>query len=1133
MRRNLLLFVCLTAFSCLSALAQVTTSGISGQVVDPSNHPVAGAAVIAVHVPTGTQYGAVSDAKGNYRLTNLRPGGPYTVTTRMLGYKALQNRVENLALGDNRVLRVQLTEESMDIDAVVVQTEGGKAIMSSDRAGTLTNVNSRELSTLPSINRSVLDFTRLTPQAGNNNSFAGRDGRFNNLTIDGASFNNRFGVSTDLLPGGHAQPISLDAIQEVTINLSPYDIRESNFTGASVNAVTRSGTNAYTASVYTYFQPRSCTGEKVGDRTVLSSDKAMHNFGFTVGGPIVKDKLFVFVNAEWERSDYRQILWQPTYTGAAYDAAGANKDGDAATFRARTTDFDLKRIKQALHDNYQYDPGVWENFPNFEDKNYKVTARLDWNINKNHKAMVRYNEVVGTYDQMVNSSSVPSGFGYMASGRYSVNSIAFGNSNYGFENTVRSITGELNSTFSPRVSNKFLASYTHVRDLRTSPSTIFPTVDIFENGVEYMTFGYEPFSGVNDVVNNTFSVTNNLTIALGDHTLTAGASYENQYLVNAYMRFPYGYYRYNSVQDFLDNVKPAGYAIQYPYGDDKDPKVDMTFGLASAYVQDEWQVNPKLKITAGVRFEMPLYLSPLQSGTRIDGMGNVPVSQMAFDGGISYDQGHWPKSYISASPRVGFNWDVLGDRTIQLRGGTGLFTGYNPFVWFTNQPGSMGFVQAAATSNKINDLPADFRFAADYNTTLQTYPAVFPQKRGTVVSNSDLAKVSDDFRLPKVWRSSLAADIQLPWTTILTVEAMYTKDIHAIMQKNVNLPTLDVYSPHWDGPDNRAVWLSNWGYNPATRRFTGNANKVQSNVGSFCVLDNTDKGHQMVLTAQLTKRFDNGLAGMIGYTYNRSRDIGSNPGSTAFSAWRANTSAGSLNGEEMGYSLFAVPHRVTGYVSYTISYAKNFASTFALYYTGSHGMRVNYKSDDMNGDGNAFDLIYVPATLQESKDMFEANGAYTAEQQGQDFWDFINDNNYLKSRKGQYAERGGGLSPWVNRFDFKFTQDIFSNFGGSKRYSLQFTWDVLNVGNLLNKEWGAVYTANNLSYNDMQLLRLSNVRTVAGQNGQPDKHYPLYRLNNQGKDATSTREFRDATTFKPTVSTASTWACMFGLRLKF
>ena len=901
MKQFVSFMLCLLAFSAASA--QVTTSSMSGHVQDEQGAPVVGALVLATHTPSGTEYSAIVDGTGNYRIMNMRSGGPYSVKISMLGFQTVLNEGINIALGDNYVLDVTLPIESTDLDEVVV-TGTRSSILNSDRAGVATNINNRQLNVLPTVSRSISDFTRLTPQAGNSGSFGGRDTRYNNVSIDGAAFAQRFGLSTsNNYPGGDAQPISLDAIQEISVNLTPFDIRQSNFTGANINAVTKSGDNSYHATAYTFQRFKSMTGDRVQDATVANAKTtSRQTYGASVGGPIIKNKLFFFINGELEYKSFLGNQWQPSTDGV----------GSAENKISQTTIADLERVSNFLKEKYNYDPGAYQNFGNSAADNYKIMARIDWNISKNHKLMVRYNDVKSQDDNLVSGASTPGGVRLNNAGRNSINSISFANTGYKQENRVRSITAELNSVFSPKVSNKLLASFTNINDTRKTDGDLFPFVDIMRLGSDgktyegYMSFGTEIFSFNNGVLNNTFNITDNVTIGLGQHTLTAGLSYENQHFSNGYMREGTTYYAYNSVDDFINNAKPAAFAYQLGYPGNEDARTKLTFGLASVYVQDEWRVNPKLRLTAGLRLEVPIFYTKLQgpTSTSINGV-QTPLSEIPFENGQTVNLSQWPKSKPLFSPRVGFNWDITGDRSIQLRGGTGIFTGLLPFVWFTNQPGSAGFVQSPEVVLTGGGVPNDLRFNPNYRDQVFNNPAIFPNppKAGETPSGSNFAKVDENFKLPQLWRTSVAADFRLPWEMVLTLEAMYSKDINAVTQRNINLP--DPVG-NFTGVDDRPRW---------------NSGKLNKDVSSMMVLTNTNKGHQASLTVQLTKQFSNGLSGMIAYTYNNAKDLTANPGSVALSAWRSSASVGSLNDPGVSYSAFSMPLRVNGYSSYSVDWA--------------------------------------------------------------------------------------------------------------------------------------------------------------------------------------------------------------------
>lgn len=1089
----LLLFVSLMTFGQGS-----TTSGINGRVLDEANQPLPGAVIVVVHVPSGTQYATTADNAGNYRIQNMRVGGPYTLKVSFIGYLTSSYTDITLKLGENFVQNAKLGQATTTLQEVVVTGGLRNSVLNSERSGPQTNVNTRDLASLPTISRSITDFTKYTPQA-QGNSFGGRDGRFNTITVDGAAFNNNFGLSSNPLPGGEAQPIALDAIEEISVNIAPYDVRMSQFTGASINAVTRSGDNTFKGSVYSYLRPKSFTGNTVdGNDVVGANSRSSQNYGFRLGGPIIKNKLFFFVSGELGNESIPGVTWKPSTDGVS----------NADAMISRTLESDMVRVKDHLISTYNYDPGKYKDFDPFKNKNTKLLARLDWNISKSHKFTIRYNDVVGTSDQQTNANSAPTGL-TRGSGRISNQALSFSNSFYGFKNTVRSLTGELNSDFGSRFSNKLLASYTFIQDTRTSPSDLFPFVDIWKDGDQYMSFGYELFSFNNDVTNKTLSITDNFTINLNKHTVTIGAAYDRLFFRNSYIREGTSYYRYGSVDDFINGATPTGFGVTYGYNGVDAPGAEATFGLGALYAQDEWQVIPKLKVTYGVRVELPMYLDDMQD--------NPAISALTFAEGKKMDVSTWPNSKPIVSPRVGFNYDVKGDRSIQVRGGTGLFTGLLPFVWFTNQPTNSGLIQVPEIGWKAGNANlTGLAFHPDYKAFISSNPSLFPQSAGSLPSGSSLAQVSKDFKFPQVWRSNLGVDIELPWNMVFTAEAIFSKDINAVMQTNINEaePTGTMA-----GPDNRIFWK------PATKTPAYDYTKIEQGISNAMELTNTDKGYQYSLTAQLTKNFSNGLSGMFAYTFTRAKDVTSNPGSSASSAWSSNTAVGSLNDPGLSYSSFATPHKLVGNVSYRIEYAKNFATTLSLVYQGFQTGRWSYTySNDLNGDGNSSDLMYIPATDSEITfgDVLDKsnNVLMSAEEQRVAFWNYVNSNDYLSSHKGKYAERFGEVKPWIHRFDAKILQDIFTNFGSEKKYTLQLSVDFLNIGNMINDSWGT-YTINPLASYD-------NVRPLTVKTKGNATSAPVYTLN-----ASSLEDFGKKTTLSKDPSTSSTWGCLLGVRLIF
>jgi len=1076
MNRKSLLFksvgLTLLAFvlTFMSAQAQVTSSAITGRVADDKNEGLPGATVVATHLPSGSQYGTVTNESGRYTIPSVRVGGPYKVTVTYVGYnEQVQNDIF-ANLGTSANVNFNMRDEGTQLQEVTV-TSSRSDLFSSERTGAATTVTSEQLKALPTISRSINDFTRLTPQS-DGNSFGGRDGRYNNITIDGANFNNNFGLSASNLPGGSAQPISLDAIEEVQVNIAPYDVRQANFTGAGINVVTKSGTNEVKGTAYTYFRNENYNGTKVGDIELPAAQKTTNQIiGGTIGSPLIKNKLFIFVNGEYENNvspGFNFIASRPGVTGSNV---------------SRTTAADLEAVSNFARSEYGYETGPYENYADdFAQQNFKILARLDWNISNNHKFNIRYSDVNNTSDQVVNGRSAPNP--RAASDRVSQNALTYENSNYGFQNSVRSIAAELNSTFNGKFSNQFLATYTFIEDTRTSKSSEFPFIDILKDRDSYISLGYELFSFNNKVKNTVFNIIDNFTYYAGKHTILGGVSYEQMYFENSFMRYGTSYYRFNSVDDFLNKRLPIAYANTYSLLPGVSaPVADLTFGQASAYLQDEYSVSPKLKLTAGIRLDMPVYP---QAPTE-----NPAVTALNFKNGEKITTGRWPTSKPAFSPRVGFNYSET-EKGLQLRGGTGVFNGRIPFVWFTNQPTNSGVIQNTFEELRLAQL-VNFPFSPD--------PAAHVSKLPPNAAPSSLASVDPGFRMPQIWRTNLAIDKKLPGNASLTLEAIYSKDLVTVYQRNINYN--DPVSA-LRGPDTRPLWTS------ATRR-------VVPSVTEAMVLDNTTGGEGLSLTAEAKKRFSKGLFASLAYTYNNVRDLTGNPGSQAASAWSNNVAVGNLNDLPLANSSFAVPHRIVGAVSYRLDYLDHMATTFSLFYEGQSQGRFSYAyNGDVNGDGFNADLLYIPNGPGEIQfeDVLNSDRTvkYTAQQQSDAFFKYVDQDPYLSKNKGQYAERNGALLPWYNRIDFRVLQDFYMNIGG-KRNTLQFGLDIINLPNLLRSGWGI---RQRTTVNNAAILQYRSLR-----DGQP-----VFRLAEAGGALPTT-------TFENLPSAATTWGAQASIRYIF
>ncbi|RAJ81779.1 carboxypeptidase family protein [Chitinophaga dinghuensis] len=1087
------------------SFGQVTTSSVTGRIKDDKGEGLIGATVKATHIPSGTVYGTVTRTDGNYTIPGMRIGGPYKVEISFIGFTSVTLEGISLNLGEPFVINQTMTSGK---ELKTVNVVGSKAAsFNQNKTGASTVVGLRQLQTLPTVTRNITDFTRLTPQA-NGNGFGGRDGRLNNLQVDGANLNNNFGLNSDPTPGGGASPISLDAYDQISVNIAPYDVRQSGFTGAGINAVTKSGTNDFHGSVYGYYRDQSFNGTKVHDNTLTLPKSENKIFGGTLGGAIIKNKLFFFVSGEYEKSSAPGITWQPTPTGFT---------GTRPANMSATPADSLKKLSDYLISKYGYNPGTYTNFPAFETKNHKILAKVDWNINSIHKLTLKYSDFKGSDNSMLNGSSIPnsttgnafvigggaSGISRLPNNRFSNQSMAFSNSNYGTNHWVKSGSLELNSAFSNRMSNQFIITYTKNQDTRFSMGDVFPTVDIMDGtGKNYISFGSDPFTRNNDVVNNIFNVTDNFTLYKGDHTFTAGISYEYQKLGNMFMPGSASYYIYNTLADFMNNAAPAFYANTYTLvpGDSAIYSANLKIGQLGAYVQDEWNVRPNFKLTVGLRADLPIYPSqPLE---------NPAITALSFpdkDGNMThFSTGKWPNSKLLLSPRVGFRWDVLGDKSLIVRGGTGIFTGKIPFVYLTNMPTNSGMYQNQVVLNKAADLAG-----ITFNPNASAYLSKFPTSPSPVAP-SGFTLVDPKFKFPQVWRSNVGIDKALGGGFTATFEAMFTKDINAVIMRNPNLlaPTKELAA----GGDDRP-----W-YGILANQSDKYLNKGQTTV---VIMENTSKGYSMSFTGQLSKTFSNGLYGSVAYTYTNAKDVTGNPGNQAASIWQSNPNVGTSNSLELGPSQYAMPHRVVANVSYRKEYAKHFASTLSLFYEGSNLSTISYVvNGDINGDGNSSaDLMYIYKTGAEvnfSQYTYNAGKpdqkVFTVADQQAAYDQFINSSKYLKKHKGEYAARNGAVLPWYNRLDARFLQDFYLTTKGGTRHTLQFSVDMLNLPNLLSKNWGV-----------RQQTTLNNPLVSKGVNANGTVNYQMANIGGTLVN----------NAYQDNISNLSTWGMQLGLRYSF
>ncbi len=1099
----------LLAFSllliCGLSRAQVTNSSMTGYIRDNAGVSLPGATVRAVHEPSGTVYGTATQADGSFNIQNMRIGGPYRVEVSYVGYAPQTFNEIILTLGEPYDLKVKLSVEGTVLKEATVFA-GRNPLLNNQRTGAGTNIGLQQINSLPSISRSITDFTRLTPQSGpsfssnvnNANTFGGRDGRYNNVQINGANVNNAFGLSSDLLPGGgSAQPISLDAIEEIQVNIAPYDVRQSNFTGANVNAVTRSGNNTFSGSAYTYWRNQNFNGNHIRNRDLPTFANTTKNvYGARIGGPIIKNKLFFFVNGEYEKTSFPSTTWVAKRPGATGSVSRTESDS-------------LDIVKKYLIDSFGYDPGSYENFSPFVNKNTKFLARLDYNINEKHKVFVSYSQLDATSDLLTNATSRPSAIAANNNNRVGPGSISFSGSFYGFEDKVKIFSAELSSNFNSHMSNQLLATYTKIQDTRTSPSSPFPFVDIARGNTttlrsdNQISLGYELFSYQNDLKNNTLTITDNLNWKKGMHDVTAGFQYDYITFGNSFLQFGTGYYKYASVQDFINNRAPIGYAYSYPFSG--NPYVELNFAQAGIYAQDKINLTKDFSLTPGVRVEMPFYLNDLTPNKRLDTL-SIPTGESGATAKVAAEQ--WPDSKPLVSPRLGFNWDVKGNRSLQIRGGTGLFSGRVPFVWFTNQSGGIGTLVTTVQITNAAQLNA-IKFNKDPNIIASQFPSSFP-KQGDTSLGGEYAYVSKDLKLPQVWRTNIGVDAKLGFLGLVgTAEFIVTKDLRNVYQRNANLPAAQTQLEN--GVDRRPYWTNNRVFSSAT-------------TSGIYVLENTRGGESVSMTLGVSRPARKGFYGALFYTAAYATDISSNPGSRASSAWTSLPTSSSLNAPTLSYSQYMTPHRLVGSISYRAEYAKHFATTISLFYDGASSGRYSYMySSDINGDGQSTDLIYIPNKASELVFTNQTVGGvtYTAQQQSDAFDRLLNEDKYLKDHKGEYAERYGAKYPFYSRFDARLLQDIFTGIG-KRRGTLQLSIDMLNFPNFLSPNWGVQKRLNIGSGNNATILRPTvnpTTRTVT---------YQLQTVTNaDGKTELPTSVFTDD------LSTNSTWGMQLGVRLIF
>lgn len=1057
-----------------------TTASMSGVVNETSGETVPGVTVVAVHQPSGTQYGTVTQSDGRYRIIGMRIGGPYRLTFSFVGYGEQVSEGIFLTLGNATNIDVTLSEESTQLDEVEVIARQDDAF-NSERTGATTNVSSEGINALPTISRQISDFTRLTPQASGN-SIAGQDSRLNNITLDGSFFNNSFGLGNQ--PGNRTgvSPVSLDAIDQIQVAIAPYDVRQGNFVGANINTVTRSGTNEFTGSAYYLFRNEGFIGT---DAAGLEFDPGEFNYaqyGVRLGGPIIKDKLFFFVSTEIERQ---------TTPATTFRANRGNEPAEGNVTRVLASDLD--QLSTFLRDNFDYETGPYEGY-DFGTNADKLLVKLDYNISQRHKFSLRYNFLLSDTDVLAsNSSSL--GFGGR---RTNINALNFANSNYRIQENIHSVVGELNSTLGSKMQNNVIIGYTYQNEDRAPVGQFFPLVDILEDGNTYTTFGFEPFSPNNSLQYSTFQLQENFTYFSGAHTITAGLNLQYYESTNIFFPGAQSAYVYNSLDDFYADAEgylanpnrttspvelnrfQVRYSAQPGLSEPVQPLEVLYGGL---YIQDEWSPFNNLNLTMGLRVDVPFFGETGFNNPEVDALDFLDEN----DGVARYSTEKMPDANPLWSPRFGFNWNVNGDGTLQVRGGTGVFTGTPAYVWISNQVGNNGVLTGFIQGDNTVDYP--------FNPDPDTYKPVVTEVQ--VAPSYELAVTDPDFKFPQVWRTNIAVDKSLPFGMVGTAEFIYNRDVNGIYYINANLP---VPEQQFSGADDRSLYT---------------ANRIHSQIPNNIVLKNQNSGYAYSLTASLEKPFTSGFFAKAAYTFGVAKNT-IDPGSIASGSWFNNPIVDDPNMPDISFSSNDQRHRtfVTG--SYRKEYAGFGATQVSLFWEGRNVGRANYTfSGDLNGDGgNGNDLIYIPSDRSEMNfEEYTSSGGtlFTAEEQEEAWEAYIQQDEYLSDNRGSYVERNGIVLPWVFRADLSLIQEFFI-YAGNKRNTLQLRADILNVGNLISSNWGAG-----------QRLVTSQPLVARGVDGQGQA---LYRLQNFNDELVSE-------SFQGTNNLADVYQIQLGIRYIF
>jgi hypothetical protein len=1014
--------LCLFILPGLITAQGMTSAAFNGLVTDGDGNPIVGAAVTALHVPTGTVYTAFSREDGRFNIPAVKAGGPYTVTVKMDPFKTQELKDITLKLGEDRNLKFKLALETIAEEITVIASN---PVISEGRTGAAQNVSTSIIESMPSIGRSFDDFARLAPQVdargGGAFSAAGKSSRYNNIQIDGAVNNDLFGLGNSGSPG-LAAPISLDAVQEFQLVIAPYDVRQGGFTGSSLNAITRSGTNMFAGSAYYFGRNQDFVGK--GFQSKAYGTFSEKQYGFRFGGPVLKDKLFFFLSGEMGDNS------SPT-TYVIDDSGASNDFGGSSVTKA-----DAERFVSIMKNKYSYDPGGFgTGYRDVVSDNSKIFMRLDYNISDKHRLTFRHNYVSGSSDRVPSKAS---------------NVVfPFADVYYTLNNKTNSTVAQLNSTLGNNLFNELTLNYTTIRDNRTTGNTIFPQVNVKILGDYRLTAGTEQYSGANGLDQDIIELTDNLTWYKGKHTFTVGTHNEFFKFGNLYIRNYYGYWEFNSLNDF-ENGKVARYYHDFITANPKEKWVP-SFNVMQlgGYAGDSWAVMSNLTLTLGLRLDVPILNDIPTANPMVEQIYHIKTDQAA-SGNLLF------------SPRVGFNWDVNNDKRTQVRGGIGIFSGRTPYVWISNQYSNTGM-----EFTRLDIKNPAFTFVADPNN----------QPEAGVGGTSEVDIINKDFTYPQVLRTNLAVDHELPMGIIGTLEFIYSKNINDILYQNLNLrATGDT------GLGNRIMY----------------ARDVSKSFTDVIYLTNSAKGYQYGLSLQLQKSFNKNSWANFTYTYGQAKDVNSGTSSQASSNFGYNPARYDVNNPELTWSNYDVRHRIGAAVSYTFNFLKNAPTSIGVFYGGRSGRpySTTYNYSDANGDSSYNDLIFVPTSINEVI-MVDTYGNVLTDQQTA--WNnlnsYIEGDPALVAARGTIIQRNASREPWYHGLDARIAQDI--PIPGLKDHRLQLTLDIVNLLNLFNKDWGKLQYVYNQNDTPIAYKGIDSITGKQKLSFSPRDRYSVYNLESR------------------------------------